>query len=113
VTNSIPLGCPPPLTGWNCKLRVNAEGAGKSSLLSLVFRLVESSAGETLIDGIKTGLVGLTKLRRSISIIPQDPILMVGTVRYNLDPFNSKTDFELHTALEKVRCPFLGRIRTR
>jgi len=81
---------------------VGRTGAGKSSLLSLVFRLVESSGGSTLIDGIKTGAIGLSRLRKSISIIPQDPILMVGSVRYNLDPFGTKTDFDLCNALEKA-----------
>jgi ABC-type multidrug transport system fused ATPase/permease subunit len=70
--------------------------------MSLVFRLVEASGGATLIDGVDTSHVGLTKLRQSISIIPQDPILMAGSVRYNLDPFGLKSEPELVSALLKA-----------
>lgn len=81
---------------------VGRTGAGKSSLMSLIFRLVESSNGQTLIDNVKTASVGLHKLRKSISIIPQDPILMQGTVRYNLDPFGLKSEAALREALTKA-----------
>lgn len=78
---------------------VGRTGAGKSSLMSLVFRLVDSTQGKVLIDGVDTQKVGLRKLRKSISIVPQEPILMNGTVRYNLDPFNEKSEVELERAL--------------
>jgi len=84
---------------------VGRTGAGKSSLMSLIFRLVESSHGEVLIDGINTTHVGLTKLRKSISMIPQDPILMDGSVRYNLDPFGLRSELELKAALRRAFLP--------
>jgi ABC-type multidrug transport system fused ATPase/permease subunit len=53
-------------------------GAGKSSMLSLLFRLVECAEGRILIDGRDIATVDLEILRRSLSIIPQDPVMFDG-----------------------------------
>uniref|UniRef100_F6T8N6 Uncharacterized protein n=1 Tax=Ciona intestinalis TaxID=7719 RepID=F6T8N6_CIOIN len=82
---------------------VGRTGAGKSSLISTLFRLNEYSKGSVMIDGINVSELGLTDLRSAISIIPQDPILFAGTMRKNLDPFQLYTDDEVWTALEQVQ----------
>jgi ABC-type multidrug transport system fused ATPase/permease subunit len=55
------------------------------------------------IDGVDLASVPLTRLRRSVSVIPQDPVLYSGSVRFNCDPFDQHADADVVTALQRVQ----------
>ena len=80
---------------------VGRTGAGKSSLISALFRLAPIEGG-IFIDGVNTQSIPLGQLRKCISIIPQEPVLFSATLRYNLDPFQEFDDRKLWDVLEQV-----------
>jgi ATP-binding cassette subfamily C (CFTR/MRP) protein 1 len=78
---------------------VGRTGSGKSSLMAALFRMVELSEGQILIDGQDCAKVGLHALRQQIGVIPQSPFIFSGSVRYNLDPLGNASDEELWEVL--------------
>jgi ABC-type multidrug transport system fused ATPase/permease subunit len=80
---------------------VGRTGAGKSSIVSVLFRLYDFE-GTIKVNGRDTKSMRLAELRRTMSIIPQDPILFGGTIRKNLDPFGDFADAQLWDALDAV-----------
>jgi ATP-binding cassette subfamily C (CFTR/MRP) protein 1 len=78
---------------------VGRTGSGKSTTINAIFRLTEICGGSVFISNLKIQDLYIKDLRRSISIIPQEPIVFRGTIRSNLDPFNECSDDELREAL--------------
>ena len=79
---------------------VGRTGSGKSTLLQVLFRMINATSGSIRIDEVDTSVLPLEKLRSKLSIIPQDPTLFNGSVRYNLDPLGIASDEDLWNALE-------------
>lgn len=82
---------------------VGRTGAGKSSIVLALFRLVEAAEGKIELDHKDIAQIGLKFLRGRIAIIPQDPVLFSGTLRENLDPFTKLDDAEIWRVLDHVQ----------
>jgi ABC-type multidrug transport system fused ATPase/permease subunit len=80
---------------------IGRTGAGKSSIMTVLFQMVRQSSGQIFIDGQDISQIPLERLRKSISIIPQDPVVFSGTIRGNLDPFSQYTDAQIWSALRQ------------
>eukprot|EP00698_Gefionella_okellyi_P006037 TRINITY_DN1547_c0_g1_i4.p1 TRINITY_DN1547_c0_g1~~TRINITY_DN1547_c0_g1_i4.p1 ORF type:complete len:1227 (+),score=297.00 TRINITY_DN1547_c0_g1_i4:50-3682(+) len=102
-----------PLVLHNVSLQINPgekvgvvgrTGAGKSSVMLLLFRIVEAMPdGRVLIDDVDIAQLGVADLRKNLAIIPQEPFLFSGTIRQNLDPFDEFEDERLWDTLKQVR----------
>ncbi|KAH8986254.1 ATP-binding cassette transporter [Lactarius hatsudake] len=77
-------------------------GSGKSTLALSFFRFFEATEGRIIIDGLDISKIGLTDLRSKLTIIPQDPTILSGTLRSTLDVFNEYQDAEIYEALRRV-----------
>lgn len=83
-------GLPPVLHGLSFTVSpseklgiVGRTGAGKSSMINALFRIVEIEKGRILIDGCDVSKFGLTDMRKVLSIIPQSPVLFSGVHLFN------------------------------
>ncbi|KAK7681762.1 hypothetical protein QCA50_015109 [Cerrena zonata] len=80
---------------------VGRTGSGKSSLTLALLRAIITE-GTVYYDGVATNTINLDALRSKITIIPQVPELLSGTLRHNLDPLSEHDDAILNAALRSA-----------
>ena len=97
------------LNNINCLIKGNEKvgiagrtGSGKSTITLCLFRILEATEGKIKIDDVDISTIGLEKLRSSLTIIPQDPVLMEGTLRYNIDPLNKSNATDILQVMKKI-----------
>ncbi|XWW92084.1 hypothetical protein V2A60_000006 [Cordyceps javanica] len=81
---------------------VGRTGSGKTSLVNALLRFINPTEGRILINNVDISTVKLKSLRESIALIPQDPFLFSGDLRYNVDPSRKKSDDAVLEALRRV-----------
>jgi len=86
---------------------VGRTGAGKSTLTQALTRIVEIESGKITIQNQDIKELDMDTLRKSLTMIPQDPTLFKGTLRYNIDPFNESTDEQIIELLNKAGLQYL------
>ena len=100
-----------PLVLKNLNLEINPKekigvvgrtGSGKSTLCLCLFRLLEADKGKINIDDIDISSIGLEMLRKNLTIIPQEPTLIEGTLRENVDPTENYSDEKIIEVLKEV-----------
>lgn len=105
-------GLPLALNNLTCRIEGGKKvgicgrtGAGKSTIISALFRFTEICGGDITIDGQNIAELPLDTLRNTFAIIPQSPVLFQGTIKSNLDPFEQFSDDVLISALEESGLP--------
>ena len=81
---------------------VGATGSGKSTLAKTMFSVVEITAGRIELDGVDLSQVPNNTRRSAFGIVAQNPLLLKGTVRLNLDLEGTYADSQLYQALHQV-----------
>ena len=96
---------------------VGRTGAGKTTLTLALFRMLEltdaaagdappppggAAGGRITLDGVAIARVNLYQLRSRLAILPQDPVLFAGTLRYNLDQFSAYSDAAIATCAARA-----------
>eukprot|EP00948_MAST-09A_sp_MAST-9A-sp1_P003381 g3381.t1 len=81
------------------KVNLQIKGGEK---VGIVGRTVDTCAGTIMLDDVNIRSVGLQKLRKAISIIPQHCLMLEGNIRHNLDPFSRFDSKDLVDVLVRV-----------
>lgn len=86
---------------------VGRSGSGKSSLISALLRLMDLTSGQIVIDGIDIATLPRQLVRSHLIALPQDPYVLAGTIRENVDPLGTMSDEQVISALRRVQLSHL------
>lgn len=78
-------------------------GSGKSSIILSLLGMLDLESGCITVDGLDISNIPRQAVRSRLIVMPQDPFVLLGTVRDNVDPLGTATDEEVKAALSKVR----------
>lgn len=78
---------------------VGPSGSGKTTLAMMLLRLIDPSSGRIRVDGRDATTISRTSLRRSFSLVTQEPVLLNDTIRANVSLGYDATDEEIESAL--------------
>ncbi|KAL4798804.1 P-loop containing nucleoside triphosphate hydrolase protein [Aspergillus venezuelensis] len=81
---------------------VGSSGSGKTSLILSILRMIPVSQGSITIDGVDLSYHSASEIRTRLNVVTQEPFLVPGTVRFNIDPFESVPDESISAALQRL-----------
>ena len=81
---------------------VGRTGSGKSTIILGLFRIIETFQGAIYINNMDIKKIPLKILRTHLGIVPQEPKIFSGTLKFNLDPLQKYSDFEINNAIREV-----------
>jgi ABC-type multidrug transport system fused ATPase/permease subunit len=90
------------IPGGSTTALVGRTGSGKSTLAQALLAVVRAESGTIFMDGLDISKVDTETLRHRVTFVAQDPVLFNGTIRHNLDPTETYTDFECSAVLARV-----------
>ena len=79
------------------------SGSGKTSLILSLLKMIHKEKGSIIVDGIDISTVSCSVLRSSLNVVPQDPFLLPGTARFNIDPFGDAQDADIIRVLHRIK----------
>jgi ATP-binding cassette, subfamily C (CFTR/MRP), member 1 len=87
------------------RTRVNLliTNSGKSTLLSVLLRVIDPSSGEVTIGGIDISALPRDIVRQKLICLPQDPLILPGAFMFNLDPDQRSNFAEIESILKQFR----------
>ncbi|KGO72305.1 ABC transporter, integral membrane type 1 [Penicillium expansum] len=101
---------PPVLKGISMSIRAGEKiaicgpsGSGKTTLILALLGMIQFEQGNIRIDGFDLSDYSKAETRTKLNVITQDPFLVAGTIRFNVDPLEGASDDEIISALQKVR----------
>lgn len=79
-----------------------SSGSGKTTLILALLRMVELQEGSMTIDGVNLLEYPRSEIRTRLNVVTQDPFLVNGSVRFNIDPFERVPDEKIIVALRRL-----------
>lgn len=87
---------------------VGPSGSGKSTIVQLVERFYDPQSGFILFDSVDIRKISLRTLRESIGYVPQEPAMIIGTIKENLLYGNrDASEREIRDALRRANATFV------
>ncbi|KAM0472660.1 hypothetical protein ACHAPX_008621 [Trichoderma viride] len=78
-------------------------GSGKTSLILSLLKMLDIVEGSISIDGVDISTLSNAEVRSRINVVSQDPFILPGSIRFNVDPLNHASDEDIVQALRRVR----------
>jgi ATP-binding cassette, subfamily C (CFTR/MRP), member 1 len=79
------------------------SGSGKTSFILSLLQMISIKQGTITVDGLDLATINRVELRDRINVVTQEPLLMPGTVRFNIDPYGTASGDSIATVLSLLK----------